>query len=367
MPQNVDLSQLDKNKLVIKMRQHIKKVRVQNPRRRLGGLYSSNDFQPATSRGSHQAPNIAFGGPNVGPSAAVAARPTPASSLKSLPSAPEPKWICNVCTFHNDISTNKEQHCWLCGSEKTSVAARPVPTSSLKSPPSTQNVSPSILKYTAPVSFTAGIQPDALTEPKDDEDLTEACVICHDTLSSKPCSALAVCSHVFHTVCVQEAFKRKPECPVCRKAVSSPQGKSPSGIMQISVAPMMCSGFSENTLAITYMMQAGIQMNYHDNPGHHQPGKRVTAYLPNNADGQQLLKRLKYAFMHGLTFRVGTSATTGKQNQCTWASIHHKTSYSGGMQRHGFPDPNYFVNCNEELDGVGVPAAHLLRGDGSDV
>ena len=108
-------------------------------------------------------------------------------------------------------------------------------------------------------------------------------------------------------------------------------------------------------------------MNYHDNPGHPQTGKRVKAYLPNNTDGQQLLKRLKYAFMHGIIFTVGTSATTGKPNQCTWASIHHKTSLSGGMQRHGFPDPNYFVNCNEELDGVGVPAAHLLRDDGSDV
>lgn len=75
----------------------------------------------------------------------------------------------------------------------------------------------------------------------------------------------------------------------------------------------------------------------------------------SNTDGQELLKRLKYAFLHGLTFTVGTSITTGAKNQCTWASIHHKTSPSGGVQAHGFPDPNYFKNCNAELDGLGVP------------
>jgi DNA-binding PadR family transcriptional regulator len=42
-------------------------------------------------------------------------------------------------------------------------------------------------------------------------------------------------------------------------------------------------------------------MSYHDNPGQRQSGKCAIAYLPNNAEGQMLLKRLKYAFMHWLT------------------------------------------------------------------
>ena len=68
-----------------------------------------------------------------------------------------------------------------------------------------------------------------------------------------------------------------------------------------------------------------------------------------------------------LTFTVGRSITTGKDNQCTWASIHHKTSRTGGVQAHGFPDPNYFSNCNAELDALGVPRADSLDEDGKDV
>ena len=105
-------------------------------------------------------------------------------------------------------------------------------------------------------------------------------------------------------------------------------------------------------------------MSYHVNPGQRQQGKNESAYLPNNIDGQNLLKRLKYAFMHGLTFTVGTSMTSRAPNQCTWSSVHHKTRPSGGLSCHGFPDPNYFVNCNKELDGLNVPSANELGDDG---
>ena len=88
------------------------------------------------------------------------------------------------------------------------------------------------------------------------------------------------------------------------------------------------------------------------NPGLQYLGKSDTAYLPDNKEGRMLLERLKYAFTRGLTFVVGTSATTGQNNVVTWSSIHHKTSPTGGA--HGFPDPNYIDNCNEELDNLGV-------------
>ena len=77
-------------------------------------------------------------------------------------------------------------------------------------------------------------------------------------------------------------------------------------------------------------------------------------------DGQNLLKRLKYAWLHGLIFTIGTSLTSGAHDQCTWASVHHKTCRSGGVAKHGYPDPGYFVNCNQELDSLGVPAAEVI-------
>lgn len=223
------------------------------------------------------------------------------------------------------------------------------------------------LSYIAPQNLTSGIPADALKAPPANQKETEACVICYEALSKHPCYALNVCSHVFHTHCILEAFNRKPECPVCRRVICEPQGKSPSGEMEISIIPGKCVGFSENTIRIIYTLAAGPQKIYHENPLQLHSGKRAVAYLPNNKAGKQLLKRLKYAFLHGLTFTVGTSATSGKINQCTWASIHHKTSLHGGTRLHGFPDPNYFVNCNKELDSLHVPQANLLQDNGKKI
>jgi len=121
-----------------------------------------------------------------------------------------------------------------------------------------------------------------------------------------------------------------------------------------------CSGLGQGVgeIIIRYTIQGGIQQSYHENPGVRFSAITRTAYLPNDEGGKQLLKRLKYAFLRGLTFTIGTSLTSGQPNQVTWASIHHKTSTSGGT--HGYPDPSYIGNCNEELDNAGVPKANEL-------
>ena len=98
--------------------------------------------------------------------------------------------------------------------------------------------------------------------------------------------------------------------------------------------------------------------SYRSNPGARFTGATRIAYLPDNTEGRDLLKRLEYAFLHGLTFTVGTSLSTGAANIVTWASVHHKTSPHGGP--HGYPDPNFFANCNAELNALGVPVASDL-------
>ena len=73
------------------------------------------------------------------------------------------------------------------------------------------------------------------------------------------------------------------------------------------------------------------------------------------------MERFSHSIL-SLTFTVGTSLTTGVASSCTWASIHHKTSLSRGA--HGYPDPNYFRNCNVELNALGVPSAIELDNNG---
>ena len=240
----------------------------------------------------------------------------------------------------------------------------PTPMPAYTVPNAMQNQPSSVcsLTYKAPKNFKKSVSQSAFVRvfnsnlaPEED------CAICMSALRSpQSVISLKVCNHFFHTECIEQSLKMKPQCPICRKALSEPQGKSPSGTMIVSTTHSKCGGYNCGSIVINYSMKSSKQKSYHDNPGVTHGSKRATAYLPNNQEGQDLLKRLKYAFSRGLTFTVGTSATTGVQNQCTWASIHHKTSLGGGLSCHGFPDPNYFVNCNEELDNSGVPKAHLL-------
>ena len=88
--------------------------------------------------------------------------------------------------------------------------------------------------------------------------------------------------------------------------------------MSVTVNPIRCSGFQCDTLVVSYNIPAARQISYHDNPGATHGSKVATAYVPNNEEGINLLKRLKFAFKHGLTFTVGTSMTSGMTDQCTW-------------------------------------------------
>ena len=256
------------------------------------------------------------------------------------------------------------------------------------------------LHYNAPRKLNSSVPTDATTTPPASCDMNEECAICMDQLNVRTCVALRKCNHVFHADCIQQAFSHSAKCPTCRKSIgdSVAKGKSPSGDMTISTSSMKCSGFRVDSILINYTIPSGQQKIYHDNPGNVHSAKYETAYLPNNDDGKALLKRLMFAFMHGLTFTVGVSMTSGAPNCCTvrsvfgtlltalfsilyvlsiniadlpfllfpkWASIHHKTSPTGGSSAHGFPDSDYFVNCNEELDALGVPPAQSLDDNGN--
>ncbi|XP_077992592.1 uncharacterized protein LOC144446650 isoform X2 [Glandiceps talaboti] len=92
----------------------------------------------------------------------------------------------------------------------------------------------------------------------------------------------------------------------------------------------------------------------HSNPGQKYTGTTRIAYLPNNAEGQEVLRLLKIAFNRRLTFTIGTSSTTGLSDMITWNDIHHKTSEFGGPTKFGYPDPDYLRRVKEELAAKGV-------------
>ena len=70
---------------------------------------------------------------------------------------------------------------------------------------------------------------------------------------------------------------------------------------------------------------------------------------------------LAEAFRRRLTFKVGTSITTGHENVVVWQGIHHKTQTCGGTSSFGYPDPTYFERVTSELQARGVTPDQITR------
>ena len=158
-------------------------------------------------------------------------------------------------------------------------------------------------------------------------------------------------SHFFHKECITNAIGSPPslKCPVCGQTYGTLTGSMPPGIMTVFLDPNTnCSGFSVGTWAIDYHIPDGVSSG----KPYHGTGRE--AYLPNNAEGREVLRLLVCAFYRRQTFAVGTSVTTGRDNSVVWSGIHHKTSLDGGPTNFGYPDPTYFSRVKGELATRGV-------------
>ncbi|XP_035681635.1 probable E3 ubiquitin-protein ligase DTX3 [Branchiostoma floridae] len=108
------------------------------------------------------------------------------------------------------------------------------------------------------------------------------------------------------------------------------------------------------TIEIHYYFPDGTQGPEHPNPGKPYTGTSRTAYLPDNAEGREVLRLLKQAFDSRLVFTIGTSATTGLTDTVVWNGIPHKTSKYGGPNSYGYPDPQYLATVKEQLAAKGI-------------
>jgi deltex-like protein len=75
------------------------------------------------------------------------------------------------------------------------------------------------------------------------------------------------------------------------------------------------------------------------------------AYLPDNKEGNELLRLLRKAFVARLMFTVGRS---GADNVVIWSGISHKTNTQGGLTGYGYPDPTYLTRLREDLKAKGI-------------
>lgn len=152
-------------------------------------------------------------------------------------------------------------------------------------------------------------------------------------------------------------------CPVCiGKIYIVTTGDMPPGSMTVTNHPpgrlrLEGMGREVGTIQIDYNIPSGVQGPLNPDPGSRFIGASRTAYLPDTAEGREVLQLLRTCWDRRLTFTVGSSVTLGPQggnNRVTWNGVHHKTSPSGGTARFGYPDETYLFRVKEELKAKGI-------------
>ncbi|CDQ74152.1 unnamed protein product [Oncorhynchus mykiss] len=179
------------------------------------------------------------------------------------------------------------------------------------------------------------------------------CPICMDIFTNKEKLS---CTHEFCKECLRRSVESMgPSCPVCKDVYGKVEGDQPDGTMTHTISYTNLPGFTQcDTIVINYDIPDGKQTKKHPNPGKHFYGTQRRAYLPNNIEGNEVLKLLKKAFNQRLIFTVGISRTTGAENVVTWNDIHHKTNIGGGAQSFGYPDNDYLSRVKDELKAKGI-------------
>ena len=160
------------------------------------------------------------------------------------------------------------------------------------------------------------------------------CSICLSDFTNR--KTLPKCGHSFCADCIDRAFKDQKKCPVCSTVYGSWIGNQPKGAMYVSHQSRTIPGYEScgGSILITYKFPSGVQGENHPNPGHRYAGTVRYGYLPDNSEGQKVLKLLRKAFDQKLTFTIGRSSTSGADNVVIWNDIHHKTNITGGPTRY---------------------------------
>ena len=161
------------------------------------------------------------------------------------------------------------------------------------------------------------------------------CEICFDSISEA--KALR-CGHEFCSPCLDDLKKSGHYlCPSCRQPFAAVSGNQPrQGTMTVSHtnSGQPLPGYPNcGVVVIQYHFPHGTQEIGQPNPGKAYSGTSRTAFLPDNAEGNDILRLLRKAFDARVTFTVGRSTTTGCDNTVVWNDIHHKTSMSGGPSK----------------------------------
>ncbi len=129
-------------------------------------------------------------------------------------------------------------------------------------------------------------------------------------------------------------------------------GTQPEGRMTVSRNSSHLSGHSGcGQIVMQFEFPGGTQGKEHPNPGKAYHGDSRVAYLPDNAEGQKLLKMFEVGWERKQLFKIGFSETRNVDGVICYNGIHMKSAPSG---THGYPDPTYPQRVKEEFGTKGI-------------
>ena len=183
------------------------------------------------------------------------------------------------------------------------------------------------------------------------------CVICLCDFEQEDDCILKMgrCSdHFFHKDCLENCRgdSEHIKCPICGQIYGVMLGDMPEGTVSIyyfNPGVIPCDGFEDvGTYQVYYRFPDGVRDDTY------YTGTKRVGFFPDTPEAVEVMRLFLLCFERRLTFTVGTSVTTGRENCVIWNGVHHKTCPSGGPANFGYPDRSYFSRVKEELAAKGI-------------
>lgn len=173
-----------------------------------------------------------------------------------------------------------------------------------------------------------------------------------------PTCPLSCPEHIFHFGCLKKWVKEHPSCPLCREQLVVSTGFQPRVLgahMNVTESSSSLHGYDTcGTIIIDFIFPSGIQELEHPLPGESFEGLEMQTYLPNNSEGQEIIRMLRIAWSRRLLFRIGYNPNSKRWDKVVPNGFEFKTSQFGGVLLRGFPDPIYMSSLKSDLAAIGV-------------